>query len=1110
MQRNLMIAVLFLILLAGGAYFFMGDPASIDDNSTDQVVSLDDPIERDQRTSRDSSSNSNASASNASTTRKPKRDNAQPRVIVPRPEPTKELAGKASVRGAVTWRDSARSGVEVQLYDSATGAFAGSAKSDEEGVFLIEGVTTGRDFLAAVIESPWAVSWTHASATENQAESDKPSDASKLPTITLAREALLTLSVYEAGQLMTPIGGAQLHLDDIAPEEAMLLGIANGKKGLRDLKTDNTGMLYLRAIPPARRVLRVSAKGYFASEWDEETSALQIADFRADQPTAATFRLKQAAAIKGILVSDNGGAPIENAVLEIGHDIGDVFTAGLSNLDGSFAFSSVPIHPQQMLVPGIVLRIQHPQFAMKKIELNDLKPGEERDLGTIKLSVGRTINGRVVNDAQEPIAGALVFINERDNGGQTETAKIFGVRQTERFQSATTDADGRFKIASLPLPIEIMPTQVFARAKGYGLGSANILPVASEEPEILITLKPAGSIIGVVQDQRGTPIPGAMVVAIDESARFAQAILPSMLGNAQTSEGGTFAGEIRTDENGEFEISDLPEGKYTVVAYRESYRRSKSESLSVRTGQASETTLTLLSGGVIWGVYYGEDGTPTAGTSISAFTMRMGDPKFGNATTNEQGEYRIEELDPGTYLVRAGGMASMMSGFRLNTDDSVTLAAGQEVRRDIYAIAPGTVTLTGKITLDAKPYKQRFTLSGGGFDGNSTQVVTCNKDGEYRVNNVYPGSYTAFLGGMGPGGGGGGGSFQVMQRREFRVDRSPDEQRVDLDFLTASVSGVVLMKNGAPLPDEVVVVAVSVQDDDESDDGYQPSASEQIFPQFTEQTKPKEDGTFRITGLSPGRYRFIARSRDAGYVSSGEYNVEKDLTGVRLELEGGSGKLIGNVLNYVPPSSESADIASAMEAFGLVRFYDQSGTELQFGRLGGGGGPGGASDNGVRIDFDAETGLGAFEIEGVPAGTWDVTFQISNYVPVQLKNVQILAEVDNAQTFALARSGDLEIEILNGDLDPTAASELKYAITASNGLAYIKEFTFVDLMVNLLNPKDKNTFILKDFPPDRYTMELKIPGYYPEVVEFSIASEQVTPVKVNFRRDPTAQPESQD
>ena len=56
-------------------------------------------------------------------------------------------------------------------------------------------------------------------------------------------------------------------------------------------------------------------------------------------------------------------------------------------------------------------------------------------------------------------------------------------------------------------------------------------------------------------------------------------------------------------------------------------------------------------------------------------------------------------------------------------------------------------------------------------------------------------------------------------------------------------------------------------------------------------------------------------------------------------------------------------------------------------------------------------------------------------------------------------------------------------------------------MSNILKPTDptkKNTFILKDFPPDTYSMTLNLPDMKPATRSFTIRPKEITRIEVTF------------
>jgi Carboxypeptidase regulatory-like domain len=125
---------------------------------------------------------------------------------------------------------------------------------------------------------------------------------------------------------------------------------------------------------------------------------------------------------------------------------------------------------------------------------------------------------------------------------------------------------------------------------------------------------------------------------------------------------------VRTDGDGRFAFDGLPAGTYTLGAAKGSEGRAVYGANSVRELGRSLTladgekragiTLKFLRGATISGRVFDSDGDPVA--NVTVMLMRrgrnMGAPALGNyrdASTDERGEYRLENLDAGVYYLRA-------------------------------------------------------------------------------------------------------------------------------------------------------------------------------------------------------------------------------------------------------------------------------------------------------------------------------------------------------------------------------------------------------------------------------------------------------------------------
>jgi hypothetical protein len=163
----------------------------------------------------------------------------------------------------------------------------------------------------------------------------------------------------------------------------------------------------------------------------------------------------------------------------------------------------------------------------------------------------------------------------------------------------------------------------------------------------------AGSIEGRIVDEQGQPIPNAAVrAAVRGGVAFQSAPATS------------------TDEDGRFRLDNLDPGVYMLVTSAPGYvlEQERTGPRYFRVGESA--TLTMIKGGVITGTVTTQTGEPVIGVSVYATfvreldgtTARGGQNVRGyrrDMRTDDRGIYRIYGLDPGVYVVAAGGGSAL-------------------------------------------------------------------------------------------------------------------------------------------------------------------------------------------------------------------------------------------------------------------------------------------------------------------------------------------------------------------------------------------------------------------------------------------------------------------
>lgn len=398
----------------------------------------------------------------------------------------------------------------------------------------------------------------------------------------------------------------------------------------------------------------------------------------------------------------------------------------------------------------------------------------------------------------------------------------------------------------------------------------------------------SGSIAGKVLLD-GKPAPGVIIVATPDSSNrvtmFERVLKPSP------------APKATTDSDGRYRIEGLRAGKYEVaVSSRVLVSAGGSgheNAVTVSDGAVEGIDFSLLRGGVITGKITDSEGRPVINERVSvkdgvspeedmAFYTSMGNRMY---YTDDRGVYRVFGLQPGKYVVSAGGSRDPFSDMLLKRRASartyypgvpdaararaVELAEGAEVGGiDIkLGIIDKGVVISGriidadtrtpvadamiayskvnppaaaKVDSDDEKDDEKDEDFGRGIPGGFT---TTNARGEFRFESVAPGKYKLEANSIAALTGEGG----------FYVDPLDFEvQYANIDKLElkihrgASISGVVAVEN-ADRPDVAGELA-----------GFMLMASTtgaQSKPYSQTMARVSSDLSFRISGLRAGKVK---------------------------------------------------------------------------------------------------------------------------------------------------------------------------------------------------------------------------------------------------------------
>lgn len=461
------------------------------------------------------------------------------------------------------------------------------------------------------------------------------------------------------------------------------------------------------------------------------------------------------------------------------------------------------------------------------------------DLGTLILTRGNRLVGRVVDRDEVPVVGAEVTIRLEDKARKTlgSTGSV----------GAISDGEGRFNFTGLPVAGGVDLT---VRASGYALKEVlGIEPADDEEVEVLLEL--GARLEGQVLSDDGSPIARA-VVRVEPASPAGS---PSRL--------------TLTDVEGVFTFDNLDSGEMTISARAEGYLESPKVlvELSADIGKGG-VELRLTRGNALTGRVSAANGQPIAGARIEARQSQA------QATSNDQGRYRLESLEPGeqTVIVRREGflhrvekieILSGVSVFDFVLDSGLNVS-GRLVGEDGIPLAGGRVTLTRQGALSGE---QR---------GVGVSRSTSDTSGNFKLGGLSDGAYRL-----------------LVEKEGFSTHLWPES----LEVRGASVAGLeIVLERGITVTGELLGV--------EFDDLAYVEVVASSTAGITLDGEVDPTGRYRLAGISPGEWILGAVETSTGRRAIVRTEIRPGESGRVLDLDLRDGHvLLGRVLVDGQPGS---------------------------------------------------------------------------------------------------------------------------------------------------------------------------------------------------------------
>lgn len=248
---------------------------------------------------------------------------------------------------------------------------------------------------------------------------------------------------------------------EVADEErraiaGVVVATDSGFKG----ETDDEGRVAISELPPDQpAAVTLSAKGF----------AKQIIHLTPPLPQRERVTLERAFTVTGRIVDDSGSAAANVMAIVT---IGTSYRPRSIDPDGVFSFDVEA-------GKDFELTFESPTAASLKRKEESGRPGEVRDLGTIRLPSGMVVRGRTVDSAGAPVAGARVWVL-RPNPAGAVASWVAG-----RMAQATSDMDGAFELRGLTAGPFVMRIDAADFARAHRNGAIESSPLDLGEIEIV-------------------------------------------------------------------------------------------------------------------------------------------------------------------------------------------------------------------------------------------------------------------------------------------------------------------------------------------------------------------------------------------------------------------------------------------------------------------------------------------------------------------------------------------------------------------------------------------------------------------------------------------------
>lgn len=669
------------------------------------------------------------------------------------------------------------------------------------------------------------------------------------------------------------------------------------------------------------------------------------------------------------------GSPASGATVVVVRDVDDEIDMGLgfaiasrktrTDARGAFRFERLDARPWKVRAtmdapesgPSSVVRLP------LEVEMRGVVVGQSGLV--LELDAGSTIQGRVVDDRDEPIAACTVTMRHvtRFEGREPRA-------WTSRDVSIRTD-DGCFTIHG----VRGGACLVGVKADGHVDAQDERLDLPGENEPLAFTLPRAARVRGIVVDAAGAPVAGAVVSvrAPGERAPFVEAdefdVLDLVTDGAEDRRAAP--GTAVTDASGRFDLGGVKPGSGILRADARGHARSIPRDVELApAGTLDDVRIALRRGATLRGVVRAPSGDPCKDVDVGVIV----DGASLWTTTAPDGSYRLEHVMPGKVVLYVRQEDAPDGAARMNpaiVELDLTLREGDDVDVPIGGKQPEESTRTRvKGTVRGALAVANTNVRFGPSRKGSTYVETRAKaDGTYELELAEKGRHWIVL----------HLPSDSLAERTVSIGDGP-EQVVDLELPGTLLRGRVVDETGAPVRARLRARRTDLES---STGGWSTRNADNTA----------EDGTYVFEGLERGPWRLTVTPKDAG-TPFAERHLVVDLAR--------TSKIEGLFVVVAP--------GGAIE--GVVRGPD--GRPFAGARVTARGEDGFDHDHETAVEQRVATdAAGRFRITRLSPGSWRVRAVADGLASRESEIVRVESGADARVELALARGGSIEVGLVD-------------------------------------------------------------------------------------------------